>query len=175
MNLIPKIKKLENDETDSQLDFTKQLSQLDVKIENLKKEVSTNQNIMLQRIEETIKTQEEIIMDMIKKFNEEFYQHKTTILKELEHLKNQQDVLKISYTVNENKLLDKIDKIVFKKVHDKIDGRENEILMKLWIDEFKEIMSNFEKLKEMHPNEFKIRLNEISETIELFKSKIHIE
>ena len=98
-----------------------------------------------------------------------------TILKELEHLKNQQDVLKISYTVNENKLLDKIDKIVFKKVHDKIDGRENEILMKLWIDEFKEIMSNFEKLKEMHPNEFKIRLNEISETIELFKSKIHIE
>lgn len=169
------MKKQENDEADSQLDFMKQLTQLDVKIENLKKEVSKNQKSMLQRIEETIKTQEEIIIDMIKKFNEEFYQHKSNVLKELEYLKNQQDVLKISYTINENKLLDKIDKIVIKKVHDKIDGRENEILMKLWIDELKEIMSNFAKLKQMHPNEFKNRLNEISETIELFRSKMKFE
>jgi gas vesicle protein len=57
----------------------KQLMQLDVKIENLKKEVSRNQKLMLQRIKETIKTQEEIIMDMIKKFNEEFYQHKSNV------------------------------------------------------------------------------------------------
>jgi hypothetical protein len=173
--LIPKIKKPENSEIDSQLDFMKQLTQLDVKIENLKKEFAKNQNLMLQRIEETIKTQEEIIMDMIKKFNEEFYQHKTNVLEDLEHIKNQQDVLKISYTVNENKLLDKIEKTVIQKVHDKIDGREKEILMKLWIDEFKQIISDFERLKKMHPNEFKIRLDEISETIEQFKSKMQIE
>ncbi len=130
---------------------------------------------MKERIEETIKTQEEIIMSMINKFNEEFYKHKTNVLEELEYVKNQQDVLKISYTVNENKLLDKIEKIVTKKVHDKIDGRENEILMKLWIDEFKEIIANFEKLKKMLPKEFKLKLNEISDTIEMFKSKMHIE
>jgi hypothetical protein len=47
--------------------------------------------------------------------------------------------------------------------------------MKLWIDEFKEIMSTFEKLKQVHPNEFKILLNEISETIELFRSKMQME
>jgi hypothetical protein len=114
-------------------------------------------------------------MDMIKKFNDEFYQHKSNILAELEHLKNQQDVLKISYTINENKLLDKIEKIVLKKVHNKIDGRENEILMKIWIEDFKEIIKNFEKLKEIEPNEFKIRLKEISDVIDLFKSKMQID
>lgn len=137
--------------------------------------MARNQKEMLQRIEETIKTQEEIIMDMIKKFNNEFYQHKTNVLEDLEHIKNQQDVLKISYTVNEKKLLDKIEKIVIKKVHEKINGRENEILMKIWVDEFKDIIANFEKLKKVDPKEFKIRLKEITDTIEMFKSKIQIE
>jgi hypothetical protein len=137
--------------------------------------VANNQKEMLQRIEETIKTQEEIIMDMIKKFNNEFYQHKTNVLGDLEHIKNQQDVLKISFTVNENKLLEKIEKIVIKKVHEKINGRENEILMKIWLEEFKDILANFEKLKEVDPNEFKIRLKQITETIETFKSKMQIE
>ncbi len=137
--------------------------------------MAKNQKEMLQRIEETIKTQEEIIMDMIKKFNNEFYQHKTNVLEDLEHIKNQQDVLKISYTVNEKKLLDKIEKIVIKKVHEKINGRENEILMKIWVEEFKDIIANFEKLKKVDPKEFKIRLKEITDTIEMFKSKILIE
>ena len=137
--------------------------------------MARNQKEMLQRIEETIKTQEEIIMDMIKKFNDEFYQHKINVLEDLEHIKNQQDVLKISYTVNEKKLLDKIEKIVIKKVYEKINGRENEILMKIWVDEFKDIIANFEKLKKVDPKEFKIRLKEITDTIEMFKSKIQIE
>jgi len=137
--------------------------------------MTKNQNEMLNRIEETIKTQEEIIMDMIKKFNEEFYQHKTNVLAELEHLKNQQDVLKISYTVNENKLLDKIEKIVLKKVHAKIDGKQNEILMKFWIDELKQIIADFDKLKQLKPKEFRLQLNEISEIIALFKNKMKIE
>jgi len=114
-------------------ELRKELKQLNIKIDNFKEEVAKNRSQMLQRIEETIKTQEEIIMDMIKKFNDEFYQHKTNVLGELEHLKNQQDVLKISYAVNENKLIEKIEKIVIRKVQDKIDGRENEILMKIWI------------------------------------------
>lgn len=175
MKTIPKTEKAKVDDIDPQEEFRLELKQLNQKINKIKEEVTKNQNQMLQRIEETIKTQEEIIMDMIKKFNEEFYQHKTNVLAELEHLKNQQDVLKISYTVNENKLLDKIEKIVIKNIHKKIDGRENEILMKIWIDEFKDILTSFEKLKKMKPDDFKIRLKEISETIDLFKSRIEIE
>ncbi|TFF85745.1 MAG: hypothetical protein EU517_01300, partial [Promethearchaeota archaeon] len=141
--------------------FKEQIKQLDDKIDNLRENFAKKQNKLLQRIEETINTQEEIIMDMIKKFNNEFYQHKTNILSDFEHLKNQQDVLKISYTINEKKLLNKIEKIVTQKLHDKINGRENEILMKLWIEEFKNIIENFDKLKKMKPDEFKIRLKEI--------------
>ena len=167
--------KTDNDELNAQNNFKELIKQIEIKIKNLKEEVGRNQKEMLQRIEETIKTQEEIIMDMIKKFNDEFYQHKTNVLEDLEHIKNQQDVLKISYTVNEKKLLDKIEKIVIKKVHEKIDGRENEILMKIWLDEFKDIIANFENLKRIDPKEFKIRLKEITDTIEMFKSKIQIE
>ncbi|MHA1349294.1 MAG: hypothetical protein ACTSPZ_00490 [Promethearchaeota archaeon] len=49
---------------------------------------------------------------------------------------------------------------------------ENEILMKIWISEFKEIIRDFEKLKKLKPKEFSVRLNEISETIDIFKQKI---
>ena len=156
-------------------ELRKELKQLNIKIDNFKEEVAKNRSQMLQRIEETIKTQEEIIMDMIKKFNDEFYQHKTNVLGELEHLKNQQDVLKISYAVNENKLIEKIEKIVIRKVQDKIDGRENEILMKIWIEEFKKIIENFDTLKKMNPDEFKICLKEICDMIDLYKSKIKAE
>ena len=172
---MPKNEKLKETQSNSQQDFNDQLMKLENNIENLKKELVASQQQMQKRIEETIKTQEEIIMDMIKKFNEEFYKHKTYVLEDIETLKNQQDVLKISYTINEKKLLDKIEKIVIKRINDKIDGRENEILMKLWIDEFKEIVNDMEKLKKLQPKEFKLRLNEISDTIELFKSKIQIE
>lgn len=175
MSAIPKTTKPKAEEIDPQEEFRQELKNLHIKINKFNEEVTKNQNQMLQRIEETIKTQEEIIMDMIRKFNEEFYQHKSNVLAELEHIKNQQDVLKISYTVNEKKLLDKIEKIVIKKIQKKIDGRENEVLMKIWIEEFKDILINFEKLKKMKPDEFKIRLREISDTIDLYKSKMEIE
>ena len=45
---------------------------------------------------------------MIKKFNEKFLADKTRIDADIEQLKNEQDVLKISFTVNEKKLLEKI-------------------------------------------------------------------
>jgi len=58
----------------------------------IKKMLHTTQ----ERIEETIKVQEEIIMDMIKKFNEEFYKHKSNVLDDIEAIKNRQDILKIT-------------------------------------------------------------------------------
>jgi len=44
--------------------------------------------------------------------------------------------------------------------------------MKIWISEFKEILRDFEKLKKLKPKEFSVWLNEISDTIEIFKQKI---
>jgi len=134
----------------------------------IKKDISFNQ----ERMEQTIKTQEEIIMDMINKFNEQLLIHKSQIQKDVETLKTQQDVLKISYTVNEKKLMDKINTSITKSLRKLIQGKESELLMKIWVDEFKEIIENFENLKKLKPKEFSIRLTEIADTIEIFKQKI---
>jgi len=145
-----------------------QVNKLEYEVKNIKNDLNSNQK----RIEQTIETQEEIIMDMIKKFNDEFIKHRTSISQDIENLKGQQDVLKISYTVNEKKLLEKLKSVINTEIKQKIDGKEHEILMKIWIDEFKEIIENFEKLKQMQPKEFSLKINEISDTIDLFKQKL---
>ena len=134
----------------------------------IKKDISLNQ----ERMEQTIKTQEEIIMDMINKFNEQLLIHKSQMQEDVETLKTQQDVLKISYTVNEKKLMDKINISITKSLRKLIQGKESELLMKIWVDEFKEIIENFENLKKLKPKEFSIRLTEIADTIDIFKQKI---
>jgi hypothetical protein len=91
---------------------------------------------------------------------------------DVETLKTQQDVLRISYTVNEKKLMDKINASITKALRKLIQGKENELLMKIWVDELKEIIENFENLKKLKPKEFSIKLIEISDTIEIFKQKI---
>lgn len=149
-------------------DFKNNLSQLEKNYDTVSKELYYNR----EQIEEKIKVQEEIIMDMIKKFNDEFFKHKSEITQDLENLKSQQDVLKISYTINEKKLMDKIRTLITTELKDRIGGQESEILMKIWIDEFKEIAHDFEKFKKLKPKEFNLKLNEILITIEQFKSKI---
>jgi hypothetical protein len=91
---------------------------------------------------------------------------------DMEKLKTQQDVLRISYTINEKKLMDKINSSITEVINKRIEGKESEILMKIWINELKEIIINFEKLKKVKPKEFSVRLNEISDTIEIFKQKL---
>ena len=44
--------------------------------------------------------------------------------------------------------------------------------MNIWIKELKDIIADFEKLKKMNPKEFTMKIEEISDTIELFKQKI---
>ncbi|GAI74361.1 unnamed protein product, partial [marine sediment metagenome] len=102
----------------------------------IKKDISLNQ----ERMEQTIKTQEEIIMDMINKFNEQLLIHKSQMQEDVETLKTQQDVLKISYTVNEKKLMDKINTSITKSLRKLIQGKESELLMKIWVEEFREII-----------------------------------
>lgn len=141
----------------------------------IKKEILSIKSDILssqERIEQTIRTQEEIIMDMINRFNDELLKHKSTMKEDMEKLKTQQDVLRISYTINEKKLMNKIDSSITKAITKHLDGKESEILMKIWINEFKDIFENFEKLKKLKPKEFSVRLNEISDILEVFKQKI---
>ena len=152
-----------------------QMIELGTSIKSAKKEIlAIKDDISLnqERMEQTIKTQEEIIMDMINKFNEQLLMHKSQIQKDVETIKTQQDVLRISYTVNEKKLMDKINKSITKSLRKLIQGKESELLMKIWVDEFREIIENFENLKKLKPKEFSIKLTEISDTMEIFKQKI---
>lgn len=136
----------------------------------IKKMLHTTQ----ERIEETIKVQEEIIMDMIKKFNDEFYKHKSNVLGDIESIKNQQDILKITYTINEAKLLETIKTVITKELSNKIKGQQSEALMRIWIEEFKEIIKKFEKVKDLPPQEFNARLDELSSILNSFKLKIQL-
>ena len=90
-------------------------------------------------------------------------------------MKNDQDILKISYTINEKKLIEQIKSVVRIEFNKKIKGQEAELLMKLWIEDLKEITSNFENLKKVNPKEFSVQLREISNTINAFKQKIGID
>ncbi|GAF74123.1 unnamed protein product [marine sediment metagenome] len=152
-----------------------QVSNLEREMKFVKQEIISIKGDIIssqERIEQTIRTQEEIIMDMINKFNEELLQHKSSMKEDIESLKSQQDILKISYTINEKKFMDKVNSSISTIIRKQVEGKENEILMKIWISEFKEIIRDFEKLKKLKPKEFSVRLNEISDTIDIFKQKI---
>jgi len=122
-----------------------------------------------------IKTQVDIIVDMVKKLDDDFSKHRADILKEIESVKNQQDILKISYTINEKRLMEQIKELISKEFSDRLHGQEGEILLRTWIDEFREIIEDFDKLKKLQPKEFSLKLAEISNTIDLFKQKLQIE
>ena len=155
--------------------LTEQVSNLEGEMKFVKQEMTSIKSDIFssqERLEQTIRTQEDIIMSMINKFNEELLQHKSSMKEDIEILKTQQDVLKISYTINEKKFMDKVNSSISAIIKKQVEGKENEILMKIWISEFKEIIRDFEKLKKLKPKEFSIRLNEISDTIDIFKQKI---
>jgi hypothetical protein len=167
-------KKLENDIkiVNEKLEYRTKKNEDEITRETLeiKKMLHTTQD----RIEETIKVQEEIIMDMIKKFNDEFYKHKSDVVQDLESIKNQQDILRISYTVNEARLLEMIKTVITKELSNKIKGQQSETLMRIWIEEFKDIIKKFEKIKDLQPQDFNTRLDELSSIVNSFKQKIQL-
>ena len=155
--------------------LTEQVSNLEGEMKFVKQEMTSIKSDIFssqERLEQTIRTQEDIIMSMINKFNEELLQHKSSMKEDIEILKTQQDVLKISYTINEKKFMDKVNSSISTIIKKQVEGKENEILMKIWISEFKEIIRDFEKLKKLKPKEFSVRLNEISDIIDIFKQKM---
>ena len=111
---------------------------------------------------------------MIKKLKEQFLEDKTQFIYDIESLKNEHDILKVSFIVKEKTLLEKIDLLIETAMNKAVKGKENEVLMRLWIDELKRISSDFQKLKKAHPKEFMLQLNEISKMIEMFRHKIEI-
>ncbi len=145
------------------------------RIANLRAEIDEIKTQLVQNhqdIEDHIKTQEEIIVSLVNKFNDQSLSKFNQITAELEELKDQQDVLRISYTINEKKLMEKIKETVSEEIHKAVREKEKEILMNLWIRELREILSNFEKLKQAQPKEFLIQINQIADTIESFKKKL---
>ena len=64
-------------------------------------------------------------MDMINRFNEELLKHKNTMIEDMQKLKTQQDVLRISYTINEKKLTDKINSSISDAINRRIEGLTN--------------------------------------------------
>ncbi len=155
------IKTLTNNFKDKVKYLSEDISNLESKLE-----------IYQENIENQINNKDEILTDMIKKFDEQFSKDKRKIEGELENIKGEQDVLKISYTVNEKQLLEKIEAMIISEISNACSDKEHEILMNVWIKELKDIIHDFEKLKKMNPQEFNIKLNEIVNIIELFKQKI---
>ena len=143
---------------------------LTVEMGDLKKAIELNQK----QIQDQIRNQEEIITSMIKKFDEKFLRDKSKLTADIEELKNQQDVLKISFTFNEKQLLQKMQATINEDIKKAVKGKEKEVLMKFWIQDLKEIINDFEKLKKLHPKEFTLQLNEIANTIQVFKQKLSL-
>jgi hypothetical protein len=168
--LQERISKLEKSEEEKNTIVNDRMDVLENELENLRKQVKLNKN----QVDEYIKNQEEIIIDMINKFNDQFLNYRSKFLSSLEDLKTQQDVLKISYSVNEKHLIEKVNEHIEHQIKNAVKGKEKEILMTIWLDELKEIINDFEKLKKMHPREFKTQIQEISETIEHFKRQIEV-
>ena len=175
------IKSLDNDlktlkaETTAQIktlkaEMTDQNRKLSADMDALKKAIELNQKQMA----EHMKNQEDIITSMIKKFDEKFLKDKSKLTADIEELKNQQDVLKISFTFNEKQLLQKMQATINEDIKKAVKGKEKEVLMKFWIQDLKAIVNDFEKMKKMHPKEFTLQLNEIANTIQVFKQKLSL-
>ena len=149
-------------------DFKVKVKSISEDVQNLQ----SNLNISQDNIQTQIDAKDEVLTDMIKKFDDQFTKDKRHINEELETLKGEQDVLKISYTVNDKQLMERIEAMISGEVRNACGDKEREILMNIWIKDLKDIIHNFEKLKKIHPREFNIKMNEIADTIEVFKQKI---
>ena len=125
----------------------------------------------LKNFKEEFDTKEEVLRDMIKAINVENTEFQNNLEPMLESLKSEQDLVKITVDVLKKQIKENAKEWINDEIKLACKNKEKEILMNLWIDEMKEIIDNLDKLKEMHPKELKIHINEILSTIESFKQK----
>jgi DNA repair exonuclease SbcCD ATPase subunit len=154
--------------------LTENFNSLNSELENKIKEVNRKLDQLSARInnyKEGFDTKEEVLRDLVKKINEENRAFKSNLEPMLEHLKSEQDLVKISMDVLKNQIQESAKEWIDNEIKLACKNKEKEILMNLWIDELKEIIGNIDNLKELHPKELKLHINEISSTIESFRQK----
>jgi len=144
--------------------FQKQVNDLAEKLND----VSTN----LENIQDQIQNQKDDSIGLNNEINELITKTTSKIESELEDVKGQQDVLKVSFDVLEKNILEEAKSMIYSEVRMACKDKEDEILMNMWIEELKEIINDFDKLKEMNPKDLKIQIGEISKVIALFKEKL---
>jgi len=120
---------------------------------------------------EEVETKEEVLRDMLKKFEADNTEFKNNLKPVLETLKSQQDLVKITLDVQKKQIHDSAKEWINDEIKLACKNKERDILMNIWIDEMKEIIDNLDKLKDIHPKELKLHINEISTTIASFKQK----
>ncbi|MBY9005576.1 MAG: hypothetical protein KGD63_02355 [Candidatus Lokiarchaeota archaeon] len=167
-NKIKKFLKIQNEIKEQ----NKYLSEKVISIENNIRNLENAIKMEIDEANNKIKNQEDITNDRINKTNEESKKNKNQFTSKIDELRSQQDVLKISYTINEKKLLEKVKNIIKEDIKNILKDKEKEVLMDLWIKELKKIINDFNKLKKLKPKEFNIQIDEISNTIDVFKQKL---
>lgn len=145
---------------------------LKTKIEQNHEEIQKTVKLQTERLDKAIETQREVLLSMIEKNKKGISGFKTEANGELDSLRRDIDTFKISLNVNENRLIQKIKELISLELGNAVKGKENEVLMSLWIKELKSIIRDFDKLKKLHPKQFSLRLKEISDTIDIFKQQL---
>lgn len=135
------------------------------------KEMSEDLSDKMQNIKEEFETKDLVLRDIEQKHNEENLNFQNQLKPVLENLKSQQDLAKITMDVMKKQIYESAKGWITAEMNKATKNKEREILMNVWIDEIREIISDVDKLKNMNPKELKLQLNEISSTIESFKQK----
>jgi DNA repair exonuclease SbcCD ATPase subunit len=131
-----------------------------------------NVELSMKKIVRNIENQKANTDERITALREDIAQENHELMGKIESLKEELDTLKISYTINEKNLLEKVKDVIKIEVKNAVKGYEKEALMNVWIDELKEIINDFEKLKQQNPEEFELNVKKIASTIEFFRKKL---
>lgn len=156
--------------------FNQNLKELEEKFNNklqdsmteMKSEFLSSKNQVIELIE----IKEKVLKSIFNELKEEYLSEKSRINSDLEEIKNQLDVHKISKELFEKQFIDKVKNLVFFEVRNICRNKENEILMTLWINELKEVTKNLDKLKDTTITNLKIQIDEILTMIQAIKQRI---
>ena len=148
--------------------FEDSITKIEESIEAMNKNISLN----FDNFETEIKTQAEINVSIRDELNAKMNKTISRIDTELEEIKSQQDIAKISKGSLEKQMIEKAQSMISTEVRMACKHKEEEILMNVWLDELKDIIKNVDKLKAKDPKDIKLQINEIAKTIEVFREKL---
>ncbi len=125
----------------------------------------------IKSLKDEFDVKDKVLREIEEKHNEENLQFRNKLKPVLGNIKSQQDLAKITMDVLKKQIYESAKEWISNEMKKAVKNKEREILMNVWIEEIKEIISSADKLKKMNPKELKLQLNEISSTIESFKQK----